>query len=131
MEHSWKRNSLSWSQRFEGFFKYKLASGEEIAIKQSPENEPPQCVYDAAIILAEYIRLTHLPKILEAKKPYNILELGSGCGFSSIYLKKHSDKNVNYVVTDVPNVCNLIQQNIYSNFENVENIASKPLFWGK
>ena len=96
MENTWKRNSLSWSQRFEGYFKYNLANGEEIAIKQSPENEPPQCVYDAAIILAEYIRLTHLPKILESKKPYNILEVGSGCGFSSIYLKKHSDENVNF-----------------------------------
>lgn len=65
MECSWKRNSLSFDQRFEGYFKYKLATGEEISIKQSPENEPPQCVYDAAIILAEYVRLSHLPYILE------------------------------------------------------------------
>jgi methylase of polypeptide subunit release factors len=79
--------------------------------------------------MAEYVKEKRLPSILASGKPYNILELGSGCGFSSIFLKKHCDANVNFIVTDVPNVCNLIQENIDSNFEN-ESIAAKPLFWG-
>lgn len=44
------RNKLSVKERFEDDFVYG-----DITIKQTLETEPPSCVYDAAIIMAEYI----------------------------------------------------------------------------
>ena len=69
------------------------------------ETEPPSCVYDAAIIMAKYLSQKHRDTLSNK----SVLELGAGCGFTSIYLAPIFSRGV---LTDIPNIVPLIQNNI-------------------
>ena len=97
------RNKLSVKERFEDDFHF-----EGIKIKQSLETEPPSCVYDAAIVMAQY--LERKGELTGAR----LLELGAGCGFTGVYLAQKV-KLQKVLMTDVDSVVPLIRENIELN----------------
>ena len=89
------------------------------------ETEPPSCVYDAAIVMAKFIE-----KNIEGAS--SVVELGAGCGFSSIFLAKKTQAiatDAKVFATDLENVVQLIDTNIKRN-DAAENVKALPLFWG-
>lgn len=113
----WQRNNLSVKQRFEEDFEF-----EGLRLKQTLDTEPPSCVYDTAIVLAKYLSETNNLEIANS----TILELGAGTGFTGIYLSKLEivDKAI---LTDVPNVIPLLQQNIKAN--GCTRVQGASLHW--
>lgn len=94
-------------------------------IKQSLETEPPSCVYDAAIVLAKYLHEKHHIALQDS----NVVELGSGCGFTGIYIAKHLQAK-HVVMTDVDSVVPLLIENIALNEDCAQRVKGMPLFWG-
>ena len=58
-----------------------------------------------------------------------MLELGAGCGFTSIYLAKTMESE-KVIITDLGSVTSVIKENIEINGCNTDQVQCKELFWG-
>ena len=81
-------------------------------------------MYDAAIVMVKYLKKNY------EMTDMNVVELGTGCGFSSIYVSKQADTPNLVLATDLDSVLTLTERNISKNCKNSDKIQAMPLFWG-
>ncbi|KAF9466642.1 putative methyltransferase-domain-containing protein [Collybia nuda] len=103
-------------------------------------------VWEAAYMLSLYVNppssMKFDPPFIEdspLSSPRTILELGSGTGMVSLYIAKILDtRNDIIIVTDLPEVCSLLENNLkhksssahQGSFNNAANVHIRPLSWG-
>lgn len=85
----------------------------QLVIQQQKSLGKGGLCWDAAFVLAEHLMMTHRQWYPLTYHP-NILELGAGTGLSGLALAKFLPCNV--TITDLPELLNLMQQNVTQNF---------------
>lgn len=95
---------------------------------------------EAAYLLNTYIQcprdLLFDPALLDGDdctRPLSILELGSGTGIVSATLAEHlTERDATLVVTDLPEVCPLLEQNLQQHISrrSAPRVLVRPLSWG-
>lgn len=107
---------------------FRFGSTVDVVVKETAGMAMGSHVWAGSKHLTDYIMKTFTPQDMHKRK---ILELGAGCGLTSMALKKHFGPDTKVVITEKAEMLPRIRENLELNqMQEDENLVVQELKWG-